>query len=279
MAIIIKCDPGDVGTDDEFTSEAVPIYENCELIPGDEAFVWWTAKIAGIDGLAMHGNLVEITHASAPRGLRVSLTVKIDAESPIRKLTKGDLAKYDVRKSGLPSRPDNPMHELCRKLLGHSLRKVTALDGNEAAYLREFFSFAASGPAKPEMEVAEETAMVEGGPIDHRTQKLIDHDLSAWAIEGLTDDQKIKVRRRAQWLADRYIRDRVDRGLLTCESCGFDPIKRVQGTAVRPRSLLDVHHKNPLDEGVRETTLQDFCLLCPNCHRFEHAVIRSENAA
>jgi hypothetical protein len=93
MAIIIKCHPGDVGTDNKFISEAVPVYENCELIPGDEAFVWWTEKIAGMDGLAMHGNLVEITNASAPRGLRVSLTVKIDAESPVRKLTKGGPSK------------------------------------------------------------------------------------------------------------------------------------------------------------------------------------------
>lgn len=37
---------------------------------------------------------------------------------------------------------------------------------------------------------------------------------------------------------------------------------------------LDVHHKYPLDDGLRQTTLADFCLLCPNCHRFVHALMR-----
>jgi hypothetical protein len=40
-----------------------------------------------------------------------------------------------------------------------------------------------------------------------------------------------------------------------------------------PRSLLDVHYKRPLGEGPRLTRADDFhfALLCPTCHRIEHA--------
>jgi 5-methylcytosine-specific restriction protein A len=40
---------------------------------------------------------------------------------------------------------------------------------------------------------------------------------------------------------------------------------------------MDVHHRDPLAEGVRVTELADFQLLCPNCHRFVHAVMRIED--
>jgi predicted HNH restriction endonuclease len=32
---------------------------------------------------------------------------------------------------------------------------------------------------------------------------------------------------------------------------------------------------SPLDEGVRYTTQADFCLVCPNCHRFMHRLART----
>jgi len=50
---------------------------------------------------------------------------------------------------------------------------------------------------------------------------------------------------------------------------------KIVHTAVKARSLLDVHHMNPLDEGVRYTTEADFCLVCPNCHRFMHRLART----
>jgi 5-methylcytosine-specific restriction protein A len=124
--------------------------------------------------------------------------------------------------------------------------------------------------------IAPEIAMAELSEISARTVGLLDRDLSASAMEGLTEEQKIKVRRRAAWLADRYISDKMKSGGLFCEECGFDPAEKTKGTSVKSRSLLDVHHKHPLDEGVRRTTLLDFCLLCPTCHRFAHALARSQ---
>ena len=43
-------------------------------------------------------------------------------------------------------------------------------------------------------------------------------------------------------------------GRLICDKCGFDPAINIANTKVTARSLLDVHHINPLDEGVRYTT-------------------------
>ncbi len=94
-------------------------------------------------------------------------------------------------------------------------------------------------------------------------------------MEGLTEQQKSKVRRRAQWLADLFVRERQKAKKLFCDDCGFDPTTRTDGTGVKPRALLDVHHIHPLEEGLRRTWLTDFKLLCPTCHRFAHAMMRA----
>lgn len=49
---------------------------------------------------------------------------------------------------------------------------------------------------------------------------------------------------------------------LVCMACGLVP---------RVRNQLDVHHKNPIAEGERKTTLNDVLVLCANCHRFAHS--------
>jgi hypothetical protein len=124
--------------------------------------------------------------------------------------------------------------------------------------------------------IADEVAIAEQSQIERRTERLIERDLQASAMEGLTSEQKIKTRRRAAWLAEMFVRDKLENGGHICQDCGFDPIEKTKGTPIKPRSLLDVHHKRPLDEGVRVTTLRDFVLLCPTCHRFGHALARSQ---
>jgi 5-methylcytosine-specific restriction protein A len=120
------------------------------------------------------------------------------------------------------------------------------------------------------MGIADEAAMADKGEINPETVKLIKRDIALVALEGMTEEQKAMVRKRAAWLADRFIRRRARFGQLTCDNCGFDPTCKIANTAVKARSLLDVHHMNPLDEGIRYTTEADFCLLCANCHRFMH---------
>ena len=103
----------------------------------------------------------------------------------------------------------------------------------------------------------------------------IDIDLNSAAMEGMTEEQRRKVRLRAAWLANRFVMKRQKAGTLTCDKCSFDPRTLTDGSPMRARSLLDVPHLHPLDEGRRVTTLADFALLCPTCHRFEHALLRA----
>lgn len=55
-------------------------------------------------------------------------------------------------------------------------------------------------------------------------------------------------------------------GKLTCEACGTEPMK-TYGV-----EIIEAHHKVPLStsNGPRESSLEDFLLLCPSCHRAVH---------
>jgi 5-methylcytosine-specific restriction protein A len=100
--------------------------------------------------------------------------------------------------------------------------------------------------------------------------QIVNQDIAVSALEGLTEEQKAKVRKRAAWMAERFIRNRTRAGQLFCDNCRFDQATKIDGTRVKARSLLHVHHMNPLAEGALFTTEADFCFVCPNCHRFMH---------
>jgi len=123
--------------------------------------------------------------------------------------------------------------------------------------------------------IEDEADMAERSQINPETVKLINGDLAFAALEGMSDEQKAKTRKRAAWLADRFVKNRVKTRTLHCDNCNFDPSSRIVDTSISPRSLLDVHHMNPLEEGIRYTTEADFCLVCPNCHRFMHRLART----
>ena len=118
--------------------------------------------------------------------------------------------------------------------------------------------------------IDDEIAMADKSEINRQTQNLINVDMRFSALEGLTEERRAMLRKRAAWIADRFLRSRMRSGRLICDSCGFDPSIKIANTKVTARSLLDVHHMNPLDEGIRYTTEADFCLVCPSCHRFMH---------
>jgi 5-methylcytosine-specific restriction protein A len=120
------------------------------------------------------------------------------------------------------------------------------------------------------LAIEDEAKMAEMSQLNAALAKKIGQDIDAGALEGLSEEQKIMVRKRAALLAQRFASSRAKAGKLTCDNCGFDPQSLAAQTSVSPRSLLDVHHMNPLEEGVRYTTEADFCLVCPNCHRFMH---------
>lgn len=122
--------------------------------------------------------------------------------------------------------------------------------------------------------IEDEFALAEASEIDERIRRAIERDLPGWALEGIEEERRVKIRKRAAWLAHEFIKRRRRDKTLRCDECQFDPTKVSGLTGFNPRSLLDVHHMHPLDEGVRYTTVKDFALLCPTCHRIAHARLK-----
>ena len=160
------------------------------------------------------------------------------------------------------------------RLFAHPSGTLRALNDDERRQIAEL-EIEPRPTANAWIGIADEAKMAEQSQIDAHTTKLIKGDMALAALEGMTEEQKAMVRKRAAWIADRFIRNRARAGQLFCDNCGFNPASKITNTAVKARSLLDVHHMNPLDEGVRYTTEADFCLLCPNCHRFMHLLART----
>lgn len=124
------------------------------------------------------------------------------------------------------------------------------------------------------MALQADVLKAERSQIDATIRQAIERDLSSLAVEGFTVEQLAKVRLRAAWLAQQFVMKRQRDGALICDACNFLPLTLIGDLGIKPRSLLDVHHLKPLEEGQRVTTLADFALLCPTCHRFEHAKLR-----
>src|SRR5262245_11150233 len=63
-----------------------------------------------------------------------------------------------------------------------------------------------------------------------------------------------------------------------CQHCGFRaPSKVCTSTeeAELGAAVVEVHHIDPLQEGERQTRLEDLITLCPTCHRLLHAIGRA----
>jgi 5-methylcytosine-specific restriction protein A len=118
-------------------------------------------------------------------------------------------------------------------------------------------------------------ANAERSQIDKRIWHNIKADLETNAMEGLSAEQRHGIRLKAAWIAQKFVIGRQRSATLTCDECGLDPAHLIKGTPVRAQSLLDVHHRKPLEKGVRVTTMADLALLCPTCHRFEHSLLRA----
>ncbi|MEM1212720.1 MAG: HNH endonuclease [Planctomycetota bacterium] len=60
-------------------------------------------------------------------------------------------------------------------------------------------------------------------------------------------------------------------GDMRCQACNMDFVERYQESLDSPP--IDVHHRYPLERGVRETDAKrDLIPLCPNCHRMVHCL-------
>ncbi len=167
--------------------------------------------------------------------------------------------------------------EAMRRLFAHPSATLRPLNDEERSSIADL-------PLVPRptmnawIGIEDECAAAAASQISPKIEHDIGTDLGSVAMEGMTEEQRAMVRRRAAWLAQRFVLLRQRAGKLYCDNCAFDPVSLINGAPVRPRSLLDVHHRHPLEEGKRVTTLGDFSLLCPTCHRFEHALLRAAKA-
>jgi len=67
---------------------------------------------------------------------------------------------------------------------------------------------------------------------------------------------------------DRQLRNAVAKERnYTCEICG---VKLTEIYGPLANEFIEVHHINPVHEGVRETTKYDLVCVCPNCHSMLH---------
>ena len=160
-----------------------------------------------------------------------------------------------------------------RRLFAHSSATLRPLNEAERNQIRGL-EIRRIPAANAWIAIEDEMPAVDASPVDPRSQKLMNHDLALSALEGESEERKAKVRKRAAWLADRFIRDRRKDHRLHCDLCTFDPARILNSNILTARSSLDVHHKFPLEEGVRYTSTVDFSLLCPTCHRMEHLLIK-----
>ena len=128
--------------------------------------------------------------------------------------------------------------------------------------------------ANARFAIEDEIKMALSTPPIRRLLVDLTRDLAS-AMEGETEERKVQLRRRAAWLANRFLLRRNRDGSLRCDECLLDPTTLPKMAGLSGRSLLDVHHLHPLDEGRRLTTEADFSLLCPTCHRLEHLLIKA----
>lgn len=83
-------------------------------------------------------------------------------------------------------------------------------------------------------------------------------------IEGEVVDRHVWVRKRDAKLR----KESLDEKGAVCSICGFDPVK-LYGKGFE--NIIEVHHINPINTGMRETTIDDLIPVCPNCHRALHS--------
>ena len=160
-----------------------------------------------------------------------------------------------------------------RRLFAHSSATLRPLHTQEGALLEPLEIRELPAP-NAWIALEDEMAAVLASEITNRSQTLINQDLNYSALEGSLKEQKVRIKKRAAWLADRFVQERRRTLTLHCDLCDFDPTSKLNSAILTARSALDVHHKYPLAEGVRYTSTNDFVLLCPTCHRMEHLLLR-----
>jgi 5-methylcytosine-specific restriction protein A len=161
-----------------------------------------------------------------------------------------------------------------RRLFAHSSATLRPMNDTERAAIQDLHLIPVAAQ-NAWIGIEDEVLLAEQSDVDPRVRRNIENDLTDSALEGVPKERRNKIRQRAAWIAHKFVKERQRSNTLFCDECHFEPSTRVDTTIVRARSLLDVHHKDPIAEGVRYTNVKDFSLLCPTCHRIEHAFIKA----
>lgn len=80
---------------------------------------------------------------------------------------------------------------------------------------------------------------------------------------------------KAAGLAKELARKKSKSGKLTCEACKCTPEDDYKNTQTAI-DIIEAHHRIPLAKGERNTKPEDFCMLCPCCHRAVHKLINTD---
>ncbi|AZZ98795.1 HNH endonuclease [Pseudoalteromonas sp. R3] len=104
-----------------------------------------------------------------------------------------------------------------------------------------------------------------------KADKLDSYD-HASAIEGGVSYRVHLKRERNSDLRKKFLQKRKREGALSCELCG----ERATSIDAKYRdSVFEVHHLKPLGlTGETKTSFTDLALLCANCHRAIHSLMR-----
>jgi hypothetical protein len=148
--------------------------------------------------------------------------------------------------------------------------EISELARRKAPYLRAEF-----------VEALDRETPADAVKIPNNIKVLMDRDLPDSVLEGLSVVRRLKVRHRSAMIAIAFKKQREKGGKLQCDECQgdasqLDPTGRLTGKSIHNRSMFDAHHKNPMFAGERVTSISDFLLLCPNCHRMEHLIFSAD---
>jgi len=66
------------------------------------------------------------------------------------------------------------------------------------------------------------------------------------------------------------VRCRLEKDNYECQHCGFP--SQIKAEIPLNSILVEIHHINPIQDGERETKIEDLISLCPNCHKLVHTI-------
>ena len=182
------------------------------------------------------------------------------------------IESYDV--NGWPKAREIFGQDSYRKIYAHASATLRPLNNDERTVL-DTLNLTRRVALNAWIGIDDEFSIAEMSEIPTRISKLIDQDLSGSALEGESVERMAKLRKRAAWIANKFWQQRSKEQKLQCDNCDFDPSSYLDSRQYSLRSVMDVHHLCPLEEGKRYTTTCDFALLCPTCHRIEHMLLQT----